>query len=814
MRNLLFTLTFILLVGALFAQQPNVLKGKVVGQGRETIESATISLLSARDSATVKLALSDKSGNFLFENLQPGRYVVCISAIGFSEAYSPVFEITSSTLDKTLEVFTLQPLSKSMDAVIIRAKRPLVEQKIDRTIINVEASVTNVGSTAMEVLEKSPGISVDKDGNISLKGKEGVMILIDGRPTHLSNADLANMLRGMNASELDQLEIMTNPPAKYDAAGNAGIINIKTKKNKAFGYNASITLGYGQGFFPKHNQGINFNYRKGKINLFTNINHNYNKRFEDLDIQRKFRDKTSKELISHFDQEARMKSENTYVGGKLGLDYAPSKSTTIGLVFSGGTRPQVYENRNLNNIYNAANNLIEQTRAYSHQENDYNNYSVNLNFRKLLDSAGKELTADADYLYYDILTDQTLSNYYFNPQGLPSRKSDTLFGLLPQEIKIYSGKVDYLHPLKNNARFEAGIKSSFVKTDNNAVYDTIHNGLVIRDLNRSNYFIYEENIYAAYANVSGPLSEKLNGQLGLRMENTVAKGNQVTTGENFKRSYTQLFPTAYLQYKASDKHSFVLNYGRRIRRPHYQSMNPFIEYLDRYTYQQGNPNLKPQFSHNIELSHTLNNFLTSTLNFSQTNDILLQVIEQNEETNETYIKQSNIARQKQYGLSVNAGFPLTKWWRSNLYVNGFYNKFDGIVNNEPVSIDAVTLMFNGSMQFTLAKNTAAEVSGWFRTAGLEGVIKAKAMGMMSFGISHQVLDGKGSIRLNIRDIFYTQRFQASTKYGSVDAAFQNRSDSRVFNIGFTYRFSKGTMNGNQKKRSQGSANEELNRVGG
>ena len=809
----IFTTLAIFVSVASFAQTNGKVSGTVEDGSAKTIESATITLLKAKDSTIAKVAAADRTGRFEFDGVPEGKYMVSISAVGHEKGYSPAFDITSEKSSISLKTITLVPVEKSMSAVVVTAKKPLIEQRIDRTIVNVEASVTNVGSNALEVLEKSPGISVDKDGNISLKGKQGVMVLVDGRPTQLGSADLANLLRNMHANQLDQIEIMTNPPAKYDAAGNAGIINIKTKKNKQFGYNGSITLGYGQGVYPKFNEGFNFNYRQGKVNLFTNLSHNYRKGFGDLDIQRNFRDKSSKELTSTFDQEARMSNERNSYNGKLGMDYFASKNTTIGFVATGFSAPGTFMNNNINNIYNTAGQLTDQTKALSIQKETWQNLSGNLNFRQVLDTTGRELTADADYIYYDGTQNQTLSNYYFNSTGETSRKGDTLYGSLPQVIKIYSGKVDYVQPLKNGARFEAGLKTSFVKTDNNAVYDTTDNGTLVRDLNRSNHFVYEENINAAYVNMSGPLSKKFNAQLGLRVENTVATGQQKTTHEDFDRNYTQLFPTAYLQYKASDKNSYVLNYGRRIRRPNYQSLNPFIEYLDRYTYQQGNPNLKPQFSHNIELSHTYKGFLTTTLNYTKTTDIIQQVIEQNEEKNETYIKQSNIADHRQYGVSVSAAFPVTKRWTSNIYVNGFNNRFEGIVNGELVTISATTVMLNGSQSFTISKTFSAEISGWYRTAGIEGVINAKPMGMMSIGFSQQIMKGNGSLRLNIRDVFYTQGFKAETKYGSVDAAFQERQDSRVVNLGFTYRFNKGKMNGGPKKRNGGSANDEQNRVG-
>lgn len=790
-------------------------KGKVTGSvidgSQKIVESATISLLRAKDSAAVKFSVANKEGVFVFDGISFGKYLVSITAVGHQKGFSPVFDVSATATDVQLKTIELIPQTKALSSVTVTARRPLIEQRIDRTVVNVEASVTNVGSTALEVLEKSPGLSVDKDGNISLKGKQGVMVLVDGRPTQLGGADLANLLRSMSANQLDQIEIMTNPPAKFDAAGNAGIINIKTKKNKQMGYNGSVNASYGQGIYPKVNDGLNFNYRQGKWNLFTNLSHGHWERNNQLTIQRNFLDNVTKDPVSHFDQVARMKNSRNSYNGKIGADYFADKNTTIGVVFSGFSSPSTFVNRNVTDIYK--NGLLNnRTRALSNQTESWKNISTNVNFRRVLDTTGKELTADLDYVRYDGNSKQTLSNYYFLPTGETLHKGDTLYGALPQLIHIYSGRIDYTMPLKKGARFEAGLKTSIVKTDNNAVYDTVSNGAVIRDFNRSNHFIYEENINAAYVNLSGSLSKKLSGQLGLRVENTNAKGNQLTTGETFDRHYTQLFPTAFLQYTVNEKNTLGLNYGRRIRRPNYESLNPFIEYLDRYTYQQGNPNLKPQFSHNVELSHTYKGFLTTTLNYTQTTDIIQQVIEQNEATSETYVKQANIAKQRQWGVAVSLNKSVNKWWTTGFYVNAFNNRFEGLVNNAPVAIEATSLTLNGSQQFKLNKTLTAELSGWYRTAAIEGVIKASPMGALNAGFSQQIWKDKGTIRLNVRDIFYTQRFRGLTQYGNVDAAFQERNDSRVVTLGFTYRFSKGKT-GNVKRRSS-SANDEQSRVGG
>ncbi len=809
MRKILSVIALTFSFSALFAQSGRV-DGKVQGSVKAA-EGAAVSLLKAKDSSLAKLAVVDKAGNFEIEKVKDGAYLVSVQAVGYNKYYSEKFEISAANPSYTIKAIQLVAANNQIKGVTVAAKKPLVEHKIDRTVVNVEASVTNAGNSALEVLEKSPGISVDKDGNISLKGKQGVMVLVDGRQTQLGGADLANLLRSMNASQLDQIEIMTNPPAKYDAAGNAGIINIKTKKNIQFGYNGSLSLNYGQGFYPKANESFTFNYRKNKVNFFSTLSHNYNKGFGRMTIQRNFTDINTKQLVSFFDQVSNMRNEGRNYSAKIGMDYFISKRTTLGFVANGFTSSREGSNNNITDIYKT--NSHEVTKANSGNKSRFKNLSGNINFRHVIDSTGKEITADADYITYDSRNNTSMINSYFRADGSMIQKADSLYGHLPQQIDIYSGRIDYLHPMKKGFRFEAGIKSSIVRTDNNAIYDSIQYGQVRRDVNRSNHFIYEENINAAYVNLSGPLSKKLNGQFGLRMENTIAKGNQATTGQKFERNYTQLFPTAFLQYKVDAKNNFGLNYGRRIRRPNYESLNPFIQFLDRYTYQQGNPNLKPQFSHNIELSHTYRNFLTTSLNYSTTNDIIQTVIRQNEVNNETFVRNENIAKQSQFGASVNVNMPVTKWWTSSIYLNAFRNHFEGLVDNVPVTLNAMQAMVNGSQQFKLNKTANVEISGFYRSAGLEGVIKGRPMGSVSLGFSQNILKNQGSIRINIRDIFYTQNFRGVSKYSNVDAKFQELRDSRVVNVGFTYRFSKGKMNGAPKRRA-GSASEEQNRVGG
>ncbi len=826
MKHIISLLVLLGIAICSFAQTAGKITGTIKDGGdQKIIDAASISLLKATDSSLVKVSVTDKEGNFLFENVKEGSYILLASSIGHGKTYSAPVNISTDQITVTVPSLQLVPLNKNLKEVVVTSKKPFIERKLDRTIVNVESSVTSAGSTALEVLEKSPGVSVDKDGNISLKGKQGVIILIDGRPSYLSGQDLANMLQNMTAAQLDQIEIMTNPPARYDASGNSGVINIKTKKNKTFGYNGNISSGYTQGYYARFNEGLNFNYRNKKINLFGNLNFNTNNRKSELYILRNFREESTKNIKSIFDQKTDMTRQSSYYNAKLGLDYSVTKKTTIGFVVNGYYNPGKEENSTTTFIYDPNKVLVSKTTAFVKDERKWKNFSGNLNLRSVLDSAGQEITTDFDYIQYKSSNTQPLTSSYYDNIGNLTQAPDVLNGTLPSDIKIFSGKVDYTLPLKKGAKFEAGIKSSYVKTDNDARYDSVKVGYSVLDSGRSNHFIYDENINAAYVNYSRPLGKKWSAQLGLRLENTNANGKTSgyrynttlnkfeATETRFNRSYTQLFPTVYIQYTANAKNQFVINYGRRIERPDYEDMNPFVHFLDRYTFEQGNPNLNPQFAHNIELSHTYNSFLNTTLNYTTTNNIIQTVIEQNEQTNETFIKKANIANLKQIGLVVNAQKDILKWWSGSIYANVYNNSFEGTVNNEQVAIQLTSFQAQLQQQFKFGKGWTTEVSGFYRTKGLEGIIFIKSLWQVNAGISKQVLKNKGMIKVNVNDIFASSVFKGYSRYGTVDANFRNVNYRRAVSINFSYRFSKGKLKAGAGRRA-GSASDEQNRVKG
>lgn len=812
MKILLLLAATTLIVMAAFAQSPGRITGKIIDGGAKTIESATITLHRAADSTVIKITVANKEGEYEFENIASGRYFISVTAIGHAVGYSGEIDIKQDNRGASIPTIDLVPQSKYLSGVTVTGRKPFIEQKIDRMVVNVDAAVTNVGATALEVLEKSPGITVDKDGNISLKGKQSVQVYIDGKPSYLGGQDLVNLLSSMNATQLDQVEIMTNPPARYEASGNSGIINIKTKKNKQKGFNGSATTGYSQGKYWGVNESLNLNYRKDKVNLFMNYNYNNLHRFNKLNIHRTYlhADKTVDAL---FDQTSFMPRSRTNNNLKLGMDLFINDKTTIGILASGFINPEKENNYNTSYLKDGSGNLDSTVYSTTVFNGKWKNGSANINFRHLFDTTGKELTADLDYSVYSAFSDNYFVNTSYYPDGNQKGRTE-LTGELPVDINIYSAKIDYTHPVKNEWKLESGLKTSYVKTDNAANYFNLENDLWIPDYDKTNRFLYKENVNSAYVNLSVQL-KKWAIQTGLRFENTNYKGRQLGNPQkpdsSFNNDYNSLFPTVYINYTPSEKNQFGFNIGRRIDRPAYQDLNPFLYFLDNYTYASGNPFLRPQYTLNLELTHTFKGILTTTLNYSRTKNFMTETFEQLDYA--TIVKQGNIGERHNAGLSVSAQLKVTKWWTAILYGNYNYNLFEGQLYGETINIDESNIVLNVNNQLKFEKGWGAELSGFYRTKGVEGQILIQPLGQMSAGITKQVLKGKGSIRLSARDIFYTNRVKGNINFQRTRAYFESFRDSRVASISFTYRFGKPPKN-QVGERKRGGASEEQNRVKG
>lgn len=808
MRKVITLTTLLLLVIFTHAQTIGTrVYGIVKSTEGKILEASTVSLLQAADKKVAKVAISDKQGAFELLNIKPGHYYVQVSAVGFTQQKPDSIDVKEGTESLEVNITPLKAAQAQLNDVTVTGRRQIVETKIDRTVVNVDAMISNAGSTALEVLEKSPGIMIDKDGNISLKGKQGVIVLLDGRQTYLSGQDLANLLKNMPSSELDQLEIMTQPPAKYDASGTAGVINIKTKKSKANGFNGSVTASYVQGRYPKSPNSVSLNWRKNKFNVFANYSFSYWEGFNDINIYRKFPDNKI------FDQNTDGHFYSRNHTAKVGVDYNVSKKTTFGVVLNGTINPRDFNSKGQTNI-DSLGDLQSINYAKSESHNMWKSMGVNLNFRQALKKQGSEITADADYIWYYSQNDQNIINDMVAPDGSQKVPPILLNGDLPSDIKIYSFKTDYVLPLKKDAKFEAGIKTSYVTTDNNAMYATYNQatGDWAPDKNRSSHFLYDENINAVYVNYSRQV-KKWGIQAGLRLENTNGKGQQLSDNSEFTRHYTQLFPTLYISRKVNDNNSFGLSYGRRIERPNYEDMNPFIYFLDSFTYRQGNPYIMPQFTNNVELSYNYKGALNVTLNYTHTSDIMNDILKQIDSTQVTFQTKDNIGERTNIGIAVSYNAPVTKWYTISAYVNAYNNYYKGIVNELPLDVQMFSYMFNINNQFRFAKTWGAEVSGFYRSTTQDaGIIVAKPMGVINFAFSKQIMKGKGSLRLALNDPFWIQKFRGYTKFGNIDVQIQSKWDNRRVGLTFVYRFGKQIQQ--TQRRRNGAASEEQQRVGG
>lgn len=789
------------------------ISGKITeDRDQKVIDAATVSLYKAADSSLVKINMTDKLGHFEFQNLKAGKYFLLATSIGHLATYSQVINLAENQ-NVSIGQLKLNNEMKTLKGITLTAKKPFIERKMDRTIINVDASITNAGTTALEVLEKSPGVTVDKDGNVSLKGKSGVMIMLDGKPSYLSGDQLATLLKNMPSSAIDQIEIMTNPSARYDAAGNSGIINIKTKKNKMHGINGSISASLMQSYYGKTNNSFNINYRTGKVNLFASYSYSLWQSYRDQIIVRRFRDTSTKQIRTIFDQNIISHHRSDYNGMKAGMDFYASPKTTLGVVLSGYVNPYHEISNNQNNLNNGNNHVDSIVIANYTNEGNSKNFSSNLNLSHKFDSAGKEFTMDLDYLDYYQPANSLLSNSYFNPDFTVRKSPSALIGNLPSKVKIYSAKTDFTFPLNHAAKLETGLKSSYVTTDNDALYENQTSSGTVVDEGKTNHFIYKENINAGYLNYSRQI-KKWGIQAGLRAESTNAKGHQLGNASHpdstFTKNYINLFPTVYVSYQINDKNTFSANYGRRIDRPDYGDLNPFYYFLDEYTYQVGNTLLQPQFSDNIEISHTYGGFLSTTINYSKIHHVFTDVIKQITSERKTFQTKENLASKTNYGVAVSANFAVTKSWSSNLFTNVNYNAFSGALDGGNLQIHATTVMGNMNNQFKFRNGWSAELSGFYMSKSIEGEIVINPMWRLDAGIQKFVLKKKGSIKFGVRDIFNSQVFSGNINYRDIDAYLNNYRDSRTYSITFSYRFGEPVKN--QQYRRTGGASEEQNRV--
>ena len=796
MKN--FILMGLMLVTTLLSSAQEI-NGIIKDDNGKPLAGASITLQKAKDSAIVKVAVSNKEGNYTLINIKEGKYFVATSSVGFANQSSEIFDFDGKNYN--VPSIILAKATKQLSEVTVVSKKPMIEVKADKTIFNIEGSINATGSDAFELLRKSPGVMIDKDDNVSLSGKNGVQIYIDGRPSPLSGKDLADFLRSMQSSQIEAIELITNPSAKYDAAGNAGIVNFRLKKNKLFGTNGSANTGYAVGTYSKYNAGLNLNNRNNKTNLFGSYNYNNNKNLNTLSIYRDL-------LDSIFDQKGFMLNKNQTHNFKTGFDYYANKYNTFGIIVNGGfTENDMINNGSTPTFYKPTNTLVRTLVANNSAVGNNNNININGNYRHT-DTSGRELNIDANYGRFNIKNNQQQPNSYYDATGAFTYKRD--YNMIATSIiNISNIKADYEQGFKGG-KIETGAKISYVKTTNDFQRFDVSGNSKTLDTARSNQFNYKENINAAYLN----FNKQYKGfmiQLGVRVENSNITGKSVGKTKNgvgyyvydstFDRNYTNLFPSASITFNKNPMSQWGLSYSRRIDRPAYQDLNPFEFKLDEYTFQKGNTLLTPQYTNSFSLTNTYKYKLNTTINYSHVNDVFTQLLDTAEKS-KSFITKKNLAQQDIVSLSIS--YPLQiKQYSAYFSLNANYSHYKANFGaGRTVDLDAYTANIYMQHSLKLKKGYTVELSSWMSTPSIQqGTFVSNAMGFVDLGVQKQVLEGKGNIKLSVSDIFKTMRWQGTSDFAGqhIDAAF--RWESQQLKLNFSYRFGKITVKAARQRKT-------------
>jgi outer membrane receptor protein involved in Fe transport len=794
-----------------FSQVSHSIDGKVINENNQVIPGIVVTLVSSFDQNIIKSEITDSLGHFSFLNFSEDSVFLSIREFDY-QTYKGVtlFFLENQTLN--IAPITLTSSTVDLGEVAILGKKAFIKMGIDRVTITPEALISNAGLNAYELLLKSPGVSADNNENLQLKGKSGVLILIDNKPTYLTGNELANYLKSIPSSMVATIELIPIPPAQYDAAGSSGVININLKRSKKVGFNGNLNSSYGQGRYASTRHNLNLNYTKNKISIFSSISASIWNTYQDLYIYREYQN-DAQQTLSYFNQRTYIRKKGQDYNARLGFDYYLNETTTIGVSARGVSTLMNDFSDNHAELLDSLSNLNKKVLAQNTDDSKLKNLNFNLNLRKTLDTLGSNITFNGDYIRYDSKIDQHFNNQTLAPDNSLLYK-DRQQGLLPSLIDIYTLKVDYTKMIEKFGKLELGVKSSFINTNNKALYYKTLNEVTDTNYQLSNQFLYGEMIHAAYVNYTKEF-KRIELQLGLRSETTVLNGNQlgnkIIPSNQFKRNYTNLFPSVFIGFHLDtiSKNMLVLSYGSRINRPNFSDLNPFVSPLDQYTFYGGNPFLKPSFSNALSLSFNSNPHYAITLSYSDTRDGIQETIEI--ENSIYFSRPGNIGSNKQVNLSINSNFEIKKWWNVSIYVEGAYLEYRSKLYTETLNATGTYLYGQINNSFTLKKGWSAELSADGITDLIESQFSIRHFGKINIGIQKKILKNKATCKVSLSDLFFTNQITGQIhNLNNTLAGWKGQRDTRILNFSFSYRFGKSAEKANYKSGSTDSEEQRLN----
>jgi len=792
--------------GSTIYSQGLEISGMIKDEQNEAVAFANVLLLSYPDSVYLHGTVSDLIGNFSFGGLYfDHTYIVKVQFIGFAPYFTESLNYGDSSDFQPL-IITLKSLSHILDGVTISDSKSLVEHHIDKVVVNVEGNSLSAGSTALELLEKSPGVSVDyQNENIKMLSKTGVIIYINGRQNYLSGNDLFEYFRSLNSDQISRIEIISNPSSKHDAAGNSGIINIILKKDGALGTNGSVAFGAGRGFLPNSRDDLNrgsvstmLNHRSGKLYLHSSLNILTDASYSENNIFRTF---TFNNEISSFDQRIQKFPDAQNLTLRMGVDYFLSKKTTVGVGIDLNLLTIKIDGVNATDVVQPngeANDFsIIQT---VNQKSPRNNVNTNLNLKHDFNSKGKTLYFDVDYLKYHFSSEQNFNaRFIFEELVTDSyllQKSDNT-----SSLSVLATKLDFSLPLNERTKFEVGLKSSFVGIDSQLKFQEFMNDSWAIDTTKSNHFLYDEYINALYGSFQHLIS-KFSFQLGVRAENTNSVGNSVTLSNLVRRNYISLFPSAFVTYEHSDNQTFKFAYSRRLDRPRYDQLNPFIIVLDPYSYATGNPYLRPQFTNSFELGYYFKSY-SLTVNYALTSDLITELTIPNDSTRITRTVETNLRNVDDFSISLNVNHSVKKFWQIYFQAIMFNKHFsDESLLDGNLDVSQWMTYAYISNNFKLPGSIGLELSGWYQSPIVEGIIVGKNHRFsVNVGAQKLFFNEKVRVKANVTDLFLTSFIDGYVDYQNVQLTFNPRFNTRRIMLSISYAIGSQKIKSSQQGRS-------------
>ena len=800
--RILYFISFIFFSYSASAQS-GIISGKITDEKNEPLTGAVAELRNVSDSSLAKVNVADAEGKYIFSNVKQGDYYLKTTLTGFTQYSGSAFAYDGAS-EKQMTTVRMNVSTTTLKQAEVSAIKPLIEIRSDKTVFNVENSINSVGSTAYELLQKAPGVVVDNNDNVTLKGRGGVLVQIDGKDMRLSTEELGNYLRSIQSTDVESIELISNPSSKYDAAGTGGIINIKLKKNKNFGTNGSLSLAYATQKYSKYTTSASLNNRSKKFNIYSNYGLTWGTRQNEFYLYRE-------QPPYIMDQASINKRSGPMHNYKAGVDYYLNKKNTLGVMVIGNFSDIDGTTDSDNNIKNFE---THETDSILHSDQTItsvvNNINLNLNHH-YSDTVGHDLVTDFDYGYYDGERNNYQPNIYTTPDGVSVLGANYYRSITPTIVKILTLKSDYSQNLFGG-KLGAGYKISRVNTDNIYDFYNIDDGTETFDLARSNHFIYTENVTALYVNYQRTV-KKFDFQAGLRMENTGSIGDLIsaaanTTDKYVKRNYTDFFPSAGVTFNANKDNSLGLIYSSRIDRPNYQELNPFQFKIDELSYRQGNPFLDPQYSNTFELSHTYKYTITTSVSYSHTRDFFAQITDTLPE-GKSFITTENLASEDVLGGNISASLQPLKWY--SLYFNaGVYNQaYDADFGNGKTINTSVTA-FNLYVQNTikLPMNFSLEISGWYNSGGVwGGAFVTDEQGSLDLGLQKKLFHEQATLKLAYTDVLNTAPWNSYNTYGGIVIKAHGNWESRLFRASFTWNFGNRQMK-NNRQRTAGSESEQ------